>query len=551
MSVSYNFALEAQRLLGSGQAAQAAQLCEQGLDMYPDYATAYAIQARAYLQMNDIEAAFRSVERGLQRFPTNKALVMLDDDLRPMVLLANEEKQSKEEQQEQRVEPIAPTETSGSSHNEPLLEGRQTVEEVASDNVIETNISLGGDMQGVTPDIDPEILQSDALSNIDDDNDNWEHVSELAEEETEVRLLQELIEQEIAEENLDPEVLESDALSNIDDDNDNWEHVSELAEEEVEVRLLHQEILEQEFAEQEHDPTVDILQSDALSNIDDDNDNWEHVSELAEEETEVRLLQEMIEQEITVQQHEDTTELPKEEPTESSSPTAEKDVLAFDKIRVVDGDTIVVAKELAEKIARHPAPQLRLIETAKLNQRTMRTLRSSNLRLIPGLEYTPLRIESSRKSHRHQPHIPEPPPFPAIRGSRMSSPMMPPFVTHMPAIPDLESSLRQRFDTKPEVATAATTERKLSPLEELAQRLERARIPAASGENDAPVVAPPPVAIEQPMMVSETMAMIYEQQGALDQALKAYRQLAREKPARAEHFEQKASAIQRKLDGGS
>jgi hypothetical protein len=44
------------------------------------------------------------------------------------------------------------------------------------------------------------------------------------------------------------------------------------------------------------------------------------------------------------------------------------------------------------------------------------------------------------------------------------------------------------------------------------------------------------------------MAKIYAQQGLTDQAIKAYRQLARSKPERREEFEQRIDELQRTTD---
>ena len=51
-------------------------------------------------------------------------------------------------------------------------------------------------------------------------------------------------------------------------------------------------------------------------------------------------------------------------------------------------------------------------------------------------------------------------------------------------------------------------------------------------------------AASEPSMVTETMANIYVQQGAVEQAIKAYTQLARMKPERREEFEQRIRELQ-------
>jgi tetratricopeptide (TPR) repeat protein len=71
----------------------------------------------------------------------------------------------------------------------------------------------------------------------------------------------------------------------------------------------------------------------------------------------------------------------------------------------------------------------------------------------------------------------------------------------------------------------------LSALEELAKRLEKARIPVI--EEDKTLSSPS----FMPSIVTETMANIYVQQGAYAQAIKAYQVLARNHPERLEYFE--------------
>lgn len=79
--------------------------------------------------------------------------------------------------------------------------------------------------------------------------------------------------------------------------------------------------------------------------------------------------------------------------------------------------------------------------------------------------------------------------------------------------------------------------RSLSALEELAKRLEHAKIPVIDEEK---TIASPSF---MPSIVTETMADIYEQQGAYAQAIKAYQVLARNNPDKLEYFESKISQL--------
>jgi len=77
------------------------------------------------------------------------------------------------------------------------------------------------------------------------------------------------------------------------------------------------------------------------------------------------------------------------------------------------------------------------------------------------------------------------------------------------------------------------SKRSLSALEELAKRLEHAKIPVLEEE----ITLPSPSFM--PSIVTETMATIYEQQGAFTQAIKAYQVLARNNPDKLEYYESK------------
>lgn len=81
------------------------------------------------------------------------------------------------------------------------------------------------------------------------------------------------------------------------------------------------------------------------------------------------------------------------------------------------------------------------------------------------------------------------------------------------------------------------SKRSLTALEELAKRLEHAKIPVIEEEKTLPSPS------FMPSVVTETMADIYEQQGAYAQAIKAYQVLARNNPDRLEYFESKIAQL--------
>ncbi len=201
-------------------------------------------------------------------------------------------------------------------------------------------------------------------------------------------------------------------------------------------------------------------------------------------------------------------------------------------------------------------------------------LRSSNLRLIPGLEFAPLRHEDQTRKQSIAPLINEPMPMPVAESSLRTQrqeeqekklPPLPPLgneeaekeqlqigerepeVIAPPELPqidgvDLEEPEIPEAEIIPEepepftgnilkMVQAAQKEVDLTPLEELARRLENARIPVVEEAENRPVFAP--------SIVSETLANILVAQGAYAEALKAFQTLARTKPDRVEYLQQR------------
>lgn len=278
-------------------------------------------------------------------------------------------------------------------------------------------------------------------------------------------------------------------------------------------------------------------------------------------------------------------------------------------------------------------------------------LRSSNLRLIPGLEFAPLRQEDhvrrqpiasligepmpeltrSAREASHRPHQPEPIPLPvveeaiappfaegiAVGDRRPDEPAVevPSTMEPEPAILEYFESVRSEegagdFDRDafvggeaetasaggseiPEQGTsggesfefsisqsgerepafpeppglspelqrelglaprrrdvlaeiAAEPEKRqegLTPLEELARRLEKARIPVV----EEPIARETGAKGFEPTIVSETLANILLSQGAYSEALKAFRTLARTRADRSEYFDEKIRQIERRM----
>ena len=161
-------------------------------------------------------------------------------------------------------------------------------------------------------------------------------------------------------------------------------------------------------------------------------------------------------------------------------------------------------------------PLLVLIDTAPLST-DQRIIKSSSVRLIPGLEYTSLRFEGMRSRGRREiAHLSEPPAFREFHTMRR---------TTRPA--------EQPREPKRSVS-----------LEELAHRLEKARMPRQPVEV-AQSLAPAPQPGSGPTVVTETIARIYMQQGNFERAIEAFRTLQAAKPEKHTHFEQLIAECER------
>lgn len=156
-------------------------------------------------------------------------------------------------------------------------------------------------------------------------------------------------------------------------------------------------------------------------------------------------------------------------------------------------------------------------------------LRSSNLRLIPGLEFAPLRRDEP--GMRISPLV--------TGGGREEEEIEEKSMA--PAEPAPTPPQRERRRDNPYLPGAATDDESMTPLEELARRLETARIPivAEEGTPDLPAF--------EPSIVSETFAAILAEQGAYAEAIKAYQMLAFLKPEQRAAYEVKIEEMRWKM----
>ncbi|MBU3698663.1 MAG: hypothetical protein FGM33_01445 [Candidatus Kapabacteria bacterium] len=198
--------------------------------------------------------------------------------------------------------------------------------------------------------------------------------------------------------------------------------------------------------------------------------------------------------------------------------TPEVEIPEFETPDVVTPELVAQPSEQVDEVSVAPYHVLRMIETAPIADDAP-IIRSGSVRLIPGLEFTTLRVEGIRsRGRRGIGSLPEPPSFRAFHAVR-----------------------------RPQRPAEPTPQRKPISLEELASRLVDVKMPrqseidAASARNE-----PPPPPQPQPILVTETIANIYMQQQSYDLAIEAYKTLMTRKPERRDHFEALIRECERK-----
>jgi hypothetical protein len=168
-------------------------------------------------------------------------------------------------------------------------------------------------------------------------------------------------------------------------------------------------------------------------------------------------------------------------------------------------------------VASHPNV-LRLIEMAPITTDT-RIIRSSSVRLIPGLEFTSLRFEGTRS-----------------RGRREITSLLDP--------PAFRTFHQMRRTARP--SDAQEPRKKPVTLEELAARLNDARLPRNTGSSEQEISREDFSAMQSPILITETIARIYMQQGSYELAIEAFKALQKQKPEKANEFEKLIKECERK-----
>ncbi|MES2766216.1 MAG: hypothetical protein V4642_10125 [Bacteroidota bacterium] len=455
------FAVEADRLLDGGQALEAAQLCESGLKVFPDYPTGYAILARAYIQLGDKALAGIALARGIKRFPLHKFLLRVKSEMGFADDFAE-----------------IPPDSS-------LKESEVLKDNVLKDNVLKDNVLKDDILKDESPITDADFKNLPKEELIIDD---------------------EIISEDDIE---DPAEIEADPA------------VEEVSESEAEIEQKEFDEVFKNTDEQAVAAPEEVVIDDEI------------------------ILEDDIEEDIPEPEADFTIEEISEAEAEDEREEFEK-VFKSDEDEVLKGDVLkeILKPSLPASANNSRYSPLRIIETFKTDENSRKSLKSMSVRLIPGLEFAPLRFESNKKYDRHISALPEPPQFRAFKMmQRVNYAVAHPSMFHrMGESPEQQQSSQGNLIQR-RAEEAGRVAQNLTPLEELVTRLEKARIPTVQEDID-------PQAgqfAREPSVVTETMAKIYEQQGALNEALKAYQVLARQKPEKLAHFEEKIHEIQLRM----
>ncbi len=438
--ISPMFLMEAAELLNQSQPAAAFDLCRRGLAQYPEYATAYLVAARAAVQLRDFNSAISLLADGTRRFPQNRSLAQLAEDLGRLDLDAARDVFPNQEKPILLVDEIE----SAESQAGPAPLGDSTVEPAPEPEIIE-----------------PEDKQDEVIAPED----------EAAESEAP-----------------EPEIIEPE---------DKQDEVIAPEDEAAESEAPEPEIIEPEDKQDEVvEPEDEAAESEA---------------------TEPEII------------------APEDEAAESEAP--EPEVIApedkQDEVSEPAPEPEIIAPETPAKSPGHSS-HLRIIETAPNDRPTGSAWRSRNIRLIPGLEFTPLRFEShAGRTFDRSVSMPEPPAFPNISTPQEDQP---------------PSATDSRADERPPEMPQRRVEESQARdnLKEFARQMRELNSALPHDAISGKKAPQPPVPRMGELPVSETLANLYVGQKAWSEAIHAFEVLARYYPDRAAEFEARIAELRAK-----
>ena len=540
------FAVEARQQLAAGAARRAIETCRIGLARHPDHAAGYVIMAAAYSALGEGERARRVLMRGYERTGLEKLRVLADDVARPAAAEAVAPSSGE-------TSPAAATSETPVSITEDLVEETVTTDEPSIETAVAEppadasaeNISTptpsatesspestaaAGSPRGIAPEDVTEIALPDAAS-----------TGESA-------------------------VAESDSAPNP------AVEPASVAQDAPETGTSEADSLE--LATEETAPTGAPAEEPPVE----------------EPPVEEPPVEEPKKDEPPVEDPEKDEPPVKEPPVEQPSieePPAPKPAVQDPPVQLAierQGEERT-GGELLPWFQRRTSDRAARPTLALHSGKSAHRLTSSNLRLIPGLEFAPLRAEDPMRRMSIAPIMEDPLPEWEVRRRKIDdAPPLPEYPSPESTTTEsarAESARSESIRTEsasiaePEASTVApavapapravetrpATERPARPelitskshapaddggadtssLDELARRLEGARI--------APIGEAPTAQRHafEPSIVSDTLAEILVSQGAYGEAIKAFMTLARTRPEKLAYYEERIAEMKQRM----
>lgn len=512
------FAVDAEQFLISGFPQEAIDLCRRGLEAYPDYSAAYTVLARAYKALGEDDKAADILDKAAEKFSDKRLFEPAKRNL-DFVPTFLENSSTNEDQQ---PAPIPDQLASAAAEPDDIfigLEANSNALSGADDSIeypdpdTEDDASFESFMNEALAEA-AEKAETDAVSDggmaltdFDDLDSMAEVESDLeAEGQTEEALIEQFIgdatelpmdsESSLAEEMATQRASNPEALDYIDQAlafNPNAVPCGQseplVAEEAIIDGVLGEgysvgDPTEEESAAVESDTKLNEI--DSLT---------EEIEFESEPETELIFIEA------------EGVELPAAELIEEESPEDVEMAKAEPECAPVEADASAGGNFI-----------LRAVNLAQGEEDDSRDLRAGNLSLIPGLDFSPLKSGIRRTTHR---------PI----GQDLD---FPPFEIEAEDFEEPEVAMPEQTEVPPEQRSGGGFD-----FSELAAQLESVSIPkpraAVAEENEEAHVSG---------FASETMAFIYEQQGAWEAALDSYQKLLAAKPERADFYIERIESIE-------
>jgi tetratricopeptide (TPR) repeat protein len=558
--ISPLFALEAEQLLLAGYVDDALELCKQGIEIYPEYASAYGILAKAFSEIGDMEFAIATISSALERFPLNKSLINIHKeitetekiiDLRHQTLDSSEQILDDRHQTSDRSEQILDIKhqilDGNESHNGPIPSNEDSIpstiyqpDSESVENLEYENHELSdfGELTSKVELVDDEIdnitetNESDLTQGnvrIEDDLINVEKLYDELQQHFVGISIPDASEPELILEDVEPEQILDDRHQALDNDEP-------------------EKILNDRFQTLDSDEPKKIL-DDRFQTL--DSDEPEKILDDRFQTLDSDEPEKILDDRHQISDNDETEQIldDRHQTIDSDEP---KQILD-DGHQILDGDEFESEQEpinlniniYKEKITESVQPAEILANQNKIKDMSFlgnfiadnveayrsERLNSKNPGLIPGLEFSILK--GSSRIHQQENYLqipPEPPPFPNYRQP-------------IEQIEFPENGIFKELSTKMELDEQNGIKKDKDYIEQIASRLENYRRPKPI--DDKPVI---PLSTEPaPMPVSETIASIYEMQGAFAQAMEAYTILTEQNPDKIEFYNSKINDLKKMI----